>query len=25
LGATNKVCASNVVLTVESSLCDTLR
>jgi len=24
-GATNKVCASNVVLTVESSLCDTLR
>jgi hypothetical protein len=25
IGATNKVCASNVVLTVESSLCDTLR
>jgi hypothetical protein len=25
LGATSKVCASNVVLTVESSLCDTLR
>jgi hypothetical protein len=25
IGATNKVCASNVVLTVESSLCDALR